>query len=196
MFKVDPVEKERFLAALKKRQTEINKEVLDVFKGFVTVAYSMVVDETPQWTGHAAAQWNIGINHIDVARSHLFLKDHLAMSRAVKGKYDGPIEPKRKGHSAAVEEAKRRQSGFIQQIRLADIIFISNNVEDLLTGAYARKLEENPNNYLRDENGPDPGHMIAKTLGWFNSRVAVLTPAERLKFKVAKLSDTGFMERF
>ncbi len=194
MFSVSTKDRTKFLEALKATKKEINDEALEVYKGFVRVAYSIVVDETPQWTGHAAAQWNIGVSYLDVTRSHLYLKDHLEMSKAVRDRRPGPIGPKKKGHHDAVDEAKRRQAGQVEQIKLDDIIFISNNVEDLLTGAYAQKLEENPNNYLRLKN--QPGHMVARTIGWFNSRVALLTPADIKKFRIAKLSDTGVMETF
>lgn len=193
MFTVGPTERSRVKAELKRIKEAMHQEVLDVFRGFVVVAYDSVVDKTPQWTGHATAQWNIGINYIDVSRSHLYLKENLAVEKAVTRESDKEYEPtKSAGDPEAIAEAKQRQTGIVEQIKLDDIIFISNNVESLLTGAYATKLEANPNNYLRDVN--EPGHMVARTVEWFNSRVAMLDPATRLKFKMARLSDSGIME--
>ena len=195
MFSISSVERARVKFELKKIRAVYYKEVLDVFHGFVTVAYNIVVDETPQWTGHATAQWNIGINHLDVSRSHLYLKENLAVSRSVKGDSSKEfVSSKKKGDPEAVAEAKRRQTGIVEQIKLADMIFISNNVEGLLTGSYAAKLEANPNSYLRSVN--DPGHMVFRTIEWFNARMNLLDPAIRAKIKKVKLSDSGLMAKF
>ena len=195
MFSISPAERSRFLSELAKAREALHEEVEDIFRGFVTIAYINVVENTPQWTGHATAQWNIGRNHIDVSRSHLFLKESLGVSKAVIGDSDEKYAPtKQVGHPDAIVEAKSRQEGIVEQIKLDDIIFISNNVESLLTGAYATKLEANPNNYLRPEN--EGGHMVAKTVDWFNSRLAVIDPVARIQLRTVKLSASGIMETF
>ena len=194
MFVINPTERSKAKAELQKIRAAVNQEVLDIFRGFVVVAYDSVVDKTPQWTGHAAAQWNIGINHVDMSTSSLYAIQNLTVSEGVRdrNRVNGLPQAKSKGDPAAIAEAKRRQTGNVEQIKLDDIIFISNNVESLLNEAYADKLERNPNSYLREVN--EPGHMVARTVEWFNSRVAILDPSMRARFKMAKLSDSGIME--
>jgi len=194
MVSITPADRATFRSDLSKARASLEVELEDIYKGFVVVAYNMILDETPQWTGHAAAQWNIGRNHIDVSRSHRYLKDRLSVSQSARDKTTGDTALKHKGDMEAIDEAKRRQSGAVSQIKLADVIFISNNVEDLLTGGYAQKLEENPNSYLREAN--DPGHMVMRTVEWFNSRLLVLSEADQKKLRLVKLSDSGLMETF
>ncbi len=195
MFTISAKEASRVRGQLRELRLALNQEITDIYQGFITIAYDSVVDKTPQWTGHATAQWNIGINQIDVSRSHKYLKDNLAVSQSVESRREPAQTPtKAAGHPEAIEEAKSRQTGFVQQIKLDDMVFISNNVESLLTGAYATKLEANPNDYLRPEN--DPGHMVARTLEWYNSRLAVIDKASRAKLRLVRLSDSGIMEQF
>ena len=197
MFFIAPDDQAAALSAVRRKRAQIHEELTQVYQGYVKAAYIAVVEHTPQWTGHAAAQWNIGINHLDVSRSHLFLKDNLTMSRIMEGedtKGAERPEAKKAGHIDAVDEAKRRQAGVPEQIRLGDIVLISNSVESLLTGGYATKLEANPNNYLRPEN--EGGHMVQKTVEWFTVRLKRLTPAQQAKFRLLKLSDSKIMETF
>lgn len=197
VFMVSAAEKRRFKSAVKKVKTELRQEVTDVFKGYVTVAFNMLVDETPQWTGHAAAQWNIGVDRLDMSTSSLFAEDRAEISRLFNSgkKVSGesiskPL--KHKSHPAAVNEAKERNSDKVLQIALDKVIFLSNNAVDTIEGAYAQKLEENPNNYLRRVNRP--GHMVMRTVSWFESRMAMLSEAQQKQFAIAKLSDSGVME--
>ena len=201
MFKIDPAELRVALSQLREIKVELNAEVTDIYRGFVAVAYDSVLEETPQWTGHAAAQWNIGIEHIDMSTSNLYAEENLAVSKHIRAGVpmdddsgDFLSSAKAAGDPAAIEEAKHRQGSNLEEILLTDVIYISNNVENMLNEAYASKLEENPNNYLREVN--EPGHMIARTVEWFNSRLAVIDMASRARLRVARLSDSGIMESF
>lgn len=200
MFSISLVERTRFRAELAKVKAEIAQEVEDIFRGFVTVAYISVVENTPQWTGHATAQWNIGRNYMDVSGSTRYAEENLAVSERIRSNEGldagGALHAaaKQMGDPEAVAEAKQRQEDVVMQIKLADLIYISNNVESLLNESYASKLEENPNNYLRQEN--DGGHMIVKTMGWFNSRLAAIDPVARLQLRTVRLSASGIMETF
>jgi len=196
-FYVSAAERLRFKSAVKKAKAELRKEVTDVFKGYVTVAFNMLVDETPQWTGNAAAQWNIGVNRLDMSTSSLFVEDKSEISdlfssdkRVSEAGFSK--DPKYKAHPTAVNEAKDRNSEKVSQIALDKVIFLSNNAEDVLEGAYADKLEENTNNYLRRVNRP--GHMVMRTISWFNSRMAMLNETQQRQLAMAKLSDSGVME--
>jgi len=196
-FSVSAAEKLRFKRAVKVTKAKLRKEMTDVFKGYVTVAFNMLVDETPQWTGHAAAQWNIGVNMLDMSKSSLFIDDRVGISDIFDD--DGPVSEtklskqiKCKAHPTAVDEAKKRNSDKVLQIALDKVIFLSNNAEDLFEGSYVEMLEENPNNYLRRVNRP--GHMVMRTVGWFNSRMAILSEAQQRQLVIAKLSDSGIME--
>ena len=196
-FYVSGAEKNRFKKAVKVAKAELRKEVTDVFKGYVTVAFNMLVDETPQWTGHAATQWNIGINTLDMSVSSLFAADRAEISEIFAGgervsDVDLSKPPKWKSHYAAVDEAKERNSEKVMQIALDKVIFLSNNAMDHIEGAYTKYLEENPGNYLRRVNRP--GHMVMRTVGWFNSRMLMLTESQQQQLALAKLSDSGIME--
>jgi hypothetical protein len=196
-FVVSAAEKLRFKGAIKKAKAELRQEVTDVFKGYVTVAFNMLVDETPQWTGHAAAQWNIGVNRLDMSTSSLFAADRAEISGIFNSgkKVSGELISKKlkyKAHPTAVNEARERNSDKVLQIALDKVIFLSNNAVDTIEGAYAQKLEENPGNYLRRVNRP--GHMVMRTVSWFNSRMALLSEAQQKQLAVAKLSDSGVME--
>jgi hypothetical protein len=193
-FFVSAAEKLRFKAALKKAKAELRKEVTDVFKGYVIVAFNMLVDETPQWTGYATAQWNIGVNRLDMSTSSLFAEDRAEIAGLFNS--DQKVsditfskKPKYKSHSAAVNEARERNSDKVLQISLDKVIFLSNNAVDPIEGAYAQMLEKNPNNYLRRVNRP--GHMVTRTVGWFNSRMVILNEAQQRQLAVVKLSDSG-----
>lgn len=194
MFDISSTERTRVLSEISRVRTEIHQEVLDIFRGFVLVAYDSVLDKTPQWTGHAAAQWNIGVHSLDVSKSNVFLAENIAVSEAIRSKsrLDKLAPAKQKGDVAAINEAKGRQTGDVERMQLKDMIYISNSVEAALRGSYASKLEENPNNYLRDVNLP--GQMIMRTLHWFNSRLAVIDETAQLHLKMVKLSDSGVME--
>lgn len=194
MLVITPEERTRVLAEIDKCRAEIHQEVLEIFRGFVMVAYDSVLDKTPQWTGHAAAQWNIGRNILDVSQSYTFAEENLRVSEEIRDRSGAGGLPaaKQVRHPEAIAEAKNRQAGTVEQIKLGDMIYISNNVESLLTEAYAAKLEENPNNYLRPEN--EGGHMVLKTLEWFNTRLAVVDPVAQISLRMVKLSDSGVMD--
>jgi len=188
-------ERSRVLKELAAIRDGLHEELHEVFRGYVLAAYDSVLDKTPQWTGHAAAQWNIGVNHVDVSKSTLFLEENLRVSEVIRsatGDLYQLTPAKQVGDPAAIAEAKRRQGGKVDKITLEDVIFISNNVEAALKGSYASKLEENPNNYLRPEN--DNGHMVAKTLEAFHSRLAVVDEATRKRLRLVRLYDSGIME--
>ena len=196
-FSVSAAEKLKFKDAVKVAKAALRKEVTDVFKGYVTVAFNMLVDETPQWTGHAATQWNIGVNKLDMSVSSLFAEDRAAVSSIFNsGEKVSDItllkQPKWKAHSAAVNEARERNSDKVLQVALDKVIFLSNNAIDPIEGGYAELLEENPNNYLRRVNRP--GHMIMRTVSWFNSRLVMLNEAQQRQLAMAKLSGSGVME--
>lgn len=199
VFMVSADEKRRFKDAIKEAKAELRQEVTDVFKGYVTVAFNMLVDETPQWTGYAATQWNIGVNRVDMSISSLFAEDRAEVSNLFSGNFkvsDQKLRkpPKEKKHPAAVNEARERNSDKILQIALDKTIFLSNNVIDTgkVKEAYAQKMEENIGNYLRRVNRP--GHMVMRTEDWFNSRMAMLSEAQQKQLAIAKLSDSGVME--
>lgn len=194
MFDISAAERTRVLSDIANVRAEIRQEVLDIFKGFVIVAYDSIVDKTPQWTGHATAQWNIGVGHLDMSKNNRFLAENMAVSDAIRSKsgLEELAPAKQRGDPAAVAEAKRGQAGKIRQITLDKVIYISNNVEAALRGSYASKLEENPNNYLRREN--DGGHMILKTMEWFNTRLATVDIVAQHSLRMVKLSGSGIME--
>ena len=197
MFSIATAESARVLRELKKAREQINREILEIYRGFVTIAYISVVENTPQWTGHATAQWNIGINSVDnISASGLYAALNMRISEEIRSKRaSGFASPaKKKGDPEAVNEAKKRQATKVKQIDLDDIVFISNNVENLLNEVYASKLEENPNNYLRPEN--DGGHMVAKTIGWFNSRLALIDPVSNIRLRKVTLAASDIMETF
>lgn len=195
MIEIAAAERSRVLGEIKKVRAEIHEEVREIFRGFVLVAYDSIVDKTPQWTGHAAAQWNIGVNHIDLSKSERFLEENLAVSAAIRDPQSGLglLRPaKQVGDMEAIREAKSRQAGKAEKITLENVIYISNNVEAALRGSYASKLEENPNNFLRPEN--DGGHMILKTLEWYNTRLAKVDLVAQHSLRMVRLGDNGVME--
>lgn len=197
MFGITLAERKRASSELQKIRAKMDIEVLEIFRGFVTVAYINVVENTPQWTGHATAQWNIGVNFMDMSYSSLYEVQNAELSAEVRREGErGGLHSvaKQVGDLEAITEAKQRQTGEIEQVQLNSIIFISNNVESLLKESYASKLEENPNRYLRDVN--EGGHMVARTIEWFNSRLALVDPVARVQLAKVRLSASGIMESF
>lgn len=131
-------------------------EMLDgVARGIAVTAYGVVLEETPQWSGNAAANWNFSLGSPDESVDHTFKHDleHSTAPHALR--YS--MEAKSKGDPEAIQYAVQKNAGKESNVSFGSPVYITNNATNLSGESYIHMLELNPNNFLRPEN--EPGHM-------------------------------------
>ena len=175
LFYVTPQETSRFLGALRQKMAAIESAVVEVYRGMAITAFNYAVQETPQWSGNAAANWNFDIGAPSF-RVDSFLKD---------ASYEVPVAlftPGKKGDSLAISASTARAAaGFAALTGLAKTpgaayalpaVYINNASEEAGGDRYIQMVEENPNSYLRKEN--EPGHMLARAKAVAGAQVGYL----------------------
>ncbi len=165
LFYITEAEKARFLKALNVEMARIRSEVTDVYKGFVIAVFHKLAMETPQWSGNAAANWNVGKDSIDYSVNYT-LKLAAAPDRSARmgllHEWDTPYGPAgTKGDTRAVMMAVARARPTMTSITLENKFYLSNSAKNLEHESYIQYLEENPNGFLREVN--EPGHMVERT---------------------------------
>ncbi len=152
-----------FQVAAAKAMLRLEAHVTKVFRGYAVTAFQRVVDDTPQWSGNAAASWNFSVGEPDTSVARVITE---IPSREASFKvHDRP----------AIQIAYARNRGKERSVSLTKPVFISNGATSLGGVGYARMLEENPGGYLRPEN--DGGGMVLKTVDSMQAHFASITPA-------------------
>ena len=159
---------EKFFADLDKAVIELEAYVVDQYRTFCYGVFYHLVSETPQWTGNAAANWNVSTGSPDTESSDWVLQ--LAEENPESEAHKYPVMPGgpfRKGHEQAVAMALAANDTVFPGILLTDKVFLANSAENLKGESYIFHLETNPSNFLRPEN--DGGGMVRRTVETFES---------------------------
>lgn len=128
------------------------------YRDLVRAILGRLVRQTPQWTGNAAANWNVGINSPDTTFTVYYDESDIGDD----GSDDLEGVGRHKGHSTAVSRALRRNETKIATLRRSDRVFFTNAVQgddDLGRAGTTYYLEamQNPTYWaakLRDVNKP------------------------------------------
>lgn len=195
MLKVTDASIKKFDAELDAWFAKTTQRILYAYRGLSAAVFNYVAWETPQWSGSAAANWNIRFGYIS-DETDMSLK---ASNTSERGSLSGPrnlarmkfgVPTAQKGDPRAVQIAAARNAGRLTSITGAFEsvpVYITNNAKGLSGEAYLQMLEANPNNFLRPVN--DPGHMVARGLAKASARFAILSPADEAALKTLKLGD-------
>ena len=137
------------------------------FQMFCYGVFEYVLYQTPQWTGNAAANWNVSTGSPD-ERIPADLLDLAQYNTDKSGKFATlPGGPFKKGDRQAVDIAIGRNYAEFDRITLKDEVFLANSSESLSGKSYIMHLEQNPGNFLRAEN--EPGHMVSRAIATYSS---------------------------
>lgn len=170
----------QFNSALDKKFAQINERVNRVYRGYCVIAFNHLVNNTPQWSGSAAASWNFSLGAPDLTPDRLMAESYESWKRP------GVFEPRFDAHDVpAIARAKERNQGRDAQVRLGVDVFISNGSRGVSNEAYASMLENNPGGYLRPEN--EGGQMILKTRGMLGGSYGTITKAGAHKLRSVRL---------
>lgn len=93
------------------------------YKDLVRAILGRLVRQTPQWTGNAAANWNVGIGSPD-NNFVVYYDESDIGDDGSEASLDGA--GRHKGHSTAVSRALRRNEPRIASIRRGDRVFFTN----------------------------------------------------------------------
>lgn len=138
--------------------------VTEVYRGLAINAFHYVAMNTPQWSGNAASNWNIGLGTVDTTVTYELLSSNVAERASMTGrkrnyprmKFGAPVA--QKGDERGVQVATARAASKVPAVTLAVPVYISNAAEGLNRESYIQFLETNPDNFLRAVN--EPGHMV------------------------------------
>lgn len=182
----------KFEAGLAAWEAKVTKHINDVYRGLAISLFNYAAWETPQWTGSAAANWNIQVGApssettMELKRSNVSIRGMMTSDRQrSRNKYGTPVT--QKGDPRAVAVAVRRNSGKLAAVHMSIPIYITNAAKDFTGEAYIKMLEANPNSYLRPVN--EPGHMVARGVAKASARFARITPGQEIALKTLKLGD-------
>lgn len=182
MFMIKPAEADRFSKALDMALLDMTNECIQVYRGLAIAVFNYVAWETPQWTGNAASNWNFKAGAPDLSVDSTLKAGQLPVDRLMG------INALKKGNPAAVQRAASRNEGRQYEVTLGVPTCISNNAQELDGASYASYLEENPNNYLRDEN--EPGAMVSRGIAKAGARFALISPANAQALKSVTFGDS------
>lgn len=149
-----------FIKGVGEFEKNLDKAVGEIYRGWTVKIFQQAVRTTPQWTGSAASNWNYSVGTIN---SH-FETYKLETAKEIED-LTGEFKPLQKGHPEAVTEAFFSNSGKDGKVKLQGgllpTVYINNPSQSLTGRAYAQKLEDNVNGFLRAVN--EPGHMVRDT---------------------------------
>ena len=169
---------------------QIDKEIavfeamaIGVVRGLSITVFGILLDETPQWSGNAVANWNFGVGTPDLSVNHKFKdkldKEAIPISALAEG-------AGAKGDLEAINDAIQRNAGRELEITANSTVYLTNNAENLSGASYIEMLELNPNNFLRPEN--EPGHMMATAVFEVSRAYANITTAKALELGAKTIS--------
>lgn len=109
------------------------------YRDLVWAIFLRLLKETPQYTGHAVASWNIGVGvpdmrettyRSDVVDEPVPADESTKAGAAGKGlnvaRWEHPGNVREKGDSRAIEAAKRRNAPKLMQIKPGSKVFFTN----------------------------------------------------------------------
>jgi len=99
----------------------VDETWLAEYKDLVRSILGRLVRQTPQWTGNAAANWNVGVGSPDDSYTVFYDESDIAGDDG-----DDLSSTRHKGHSTAVSRALRRNEARIASIRRGDKVFFTN----------------------------------------------------------------------
>lgn len=178
----------RFASGLQAWMENVEDLVEGVYRGMAVRCFKYVLQETPQWSGNAAANWNFSIGTVDVSFDpEIFVSGPTADLGAPTDRL-GFIEMRRKGDQVPINYALARNQGQDKLVRLELPIFISNSV-DHGEGPYAWALELNQHPdggqaFLREINRP--GEMVHRAVQQFEN-MATMTLIQALSLTQERL---------
>lgn len=129
----------------------------EVVKGYAIQAFHNLLTHSAQYSGDFAANWNVNVNYSGPVVFVPFSPTRRQMDRQGKT-LSGETKPFIMGDSPAINEAKKRQAGTLNNFRLGDEIIISNVAEH--NGEQYTKLIEN--NQIKFRLG-NSGRPVAET---------------------------------
>lgn len=91
------------------------------FRELVWLVFCEILEQTPQWSGKAVANWNIGVGSPDYSWDDSLGEPNVGTT-AVNA---SPLE---KGNQEWIEVAKFRNLGKIEQIKRRERVYITNSV--------------------------------------------------------------------
>lgn len=164
----------------------------EIYRGLCIDMFHSVVMNTPQWTGNAASNWNLGVGHRDTTYD-VTLKASNQSERASQSKtrnasrtrFGSPVAEK--GDTRAADIAVSRNAGREQAITLTSTVFITNYSKSLSGETYIKKLEDNANDFLRPVNRP--GHMVEITEAKVQLLMGRLSEPEIITLRNLKLGN-------
>ena len=165
MLRVRKGEAEKFVAGLDKWLAELDEHLDQTFRGFCVSVYHYIVHETPQWTGHAAANWNLSVGSPDMSEDRTLM---FALDEAHR--YPTPREgPSEKGHPRALALADQRNTGRDLDITVDTPVFITNAATDAQRQEYLDYLESGSGSSRPLRGINMPGHMRERAIGFYGN---------------------------
>jgi hypothetical protein len=173
-----------FIKKLEAAVLNMEREANQVYRGFVTATFHRLLTETPQWSGNAAANWNVGINGSDFSVNYT-LKEAAAPDRSARRlrehKWDSPYGPAvSKGDERGIMMSVRRNAMKLSLVDVKHNTHLCNAAQNLKHESYIQYLEENPDNFLRSVN--QPGHMVER-VGNTAASLGQLTEPQQLALR-------------
>ncbi len=114
----------RFLTGIARWSERLRDHVSEIAVDMAQVAFKYVLEESPQYSGDFAANWNVDYGKSD------FSFEYFAV-------YDGVSEPYRRGHPSAINYARARAKW--RKLPHGQSIFLTNTAKH--TESYALKIE-------------------------------------------------------
>lgn len=148
-----PLNLSEFNSAIDAALTALERDVTHAFRGFSLTVFRELVENSPQWSGNLAANWNVGINAPAGEYNELVDKRGAWYGHADQPSR-GDFDPRVRGHAYAVGVAMGRNLPRLRAIGLRDRVHISNET------AYLMQVEDDVSDegespYIRPENKID-----------------------------------------
>ncbi len=142
-----------FDTALDRALDALEREVTFAFRGFTVTVFRELVENSPQWSGNLAANWNIGINAPSPEYSEMSTKTGSWYGHADQ-QHRGAFDPFVRGAPFAVGVALGRNLPKTRVIKFNDTVYLSNNTPYLHHVA-ADESDDGKSPYIRPENKID-----------------------------------------
>lgn len=142
-----------FNSALDSALAAMEREVTHALRGFTVTVFRELVENSPQWSGNLAANWNIGINSESTEYTELSDKTGSWYGHSDQ-QHHGDFQPFVRGAPYAVGVAIGKNLPRTRAIGLRDTVFINNNTP-YLDHVEADESDEGKSPYIRPENKID-----------------------------------------
>ena len=150
----------------------------DVVKGYAVTAFYTLLENSAQYSGDFAANWNVIVNY---SKPVEFIPFDPTVRQLGKLKEKGKIAFIL-GDKPAINEAKSRQKGALHGFRLGDEITISNySSHDTIN--YSQLIEKGA---IKFRVG-NTGHPVATTVSFMQARYGALDASDVARLKGVRL---------